>query len=200
MQVLIAEGLVESSRGVGVFVRRTGPIRRVASEPILRRYRKTGVTALAMEAEQHDRAWRRELLHLGEVPAPAPVAARLGVDEGVPVFVRQRRLWVNETPMQYADSYFLPETVAGTPINRQDCGPGGVYAALEDRGIRLTRFTEELSMRMPTPDEARDLQLRPGVPVADLIRVAYSGDQPVEVFVGLMGGDRHVFVYEFWVD
>ncbi|MGH8908795.1 MAG: UTRA domain-containing protein [Egibacteraceae bacterium] len=102
--------------------------------------------------------------------------------------------------MQYADSYFHPETVSGTSITQQDSGPGGVYAALEDHGIQLTRFTEELSMRMPTPDEARGLHINAGVPVADLIRVAYSDDQPVEVFVALMAGDRHVFIYEFPAD
>lgn len=193
---------MQPQRGVGVFVRTAGPgpVRRVASERFLRRYRKAGMAALALEAEQHNDAWRRELLHLGEAPAPAAVAARLGLDEGAPVFARRRRLWTGQTPMQYADSYYRPETVAGTPITQHDSGPDGGYATLESNGIRLTRFTEELSMRMPTPDEARDLHLSPGVPVADLVRVAYSGDQPVEVFVAVMAGDRHVFVHEFPAD
>ncbi|MGH8908796.1 MAG: GntR family transcriptional regulator [Egibacteraceae bacterium] len=85
LQVLIAEGLLEPQRGVGVFVRRAGHVHRVASQPMLRRYREAGIAALAMETEQQGNAWRRELVHLGQVPAPALVAARLGVDQGAPV-------------------------------------------------------------------------------------------------------------------
>ena len=72
-----------------------------------------------------------------------------------------------------------------------------MYARLEEAGHTLTRFTEELSFRMPTPEEARGLYLGTGVPVVDLIRVAYAGDEPVEVFLSVLAGDKHVFQYGF---
>ncbi|MGH8904106.1 MAG: GntR family transcriptional regulator [Egibacteraceae bacterium] len=90
LQVLVADGLVQPQRGVGVFVRAAGPIRRVTPERFLPRYRKAGMAALALEAEQRNDAWRRELLSLGEVPAPVVVAVRLGLDESAPVFARRR--------------------------------------------------------------------------------------------------------------
>lgn len=197
LRVLTTEGLVDAQRGVGAFVRERGPVRRVSTDRFARRHRQAGLAALQYEAESQNRTWRQDLLERGETQAPAEVAARLNIEEGDPVFVRRRLMWVDDVPMQYADSYFLPDMVRGTAITEEVTGPGGVYARLEDEGHTLTRFTEELSFRMPTPDEARGLRLNTGVPVVDLTRVAYSNDQPVEVFTAVMAGDKHTFVYEF---
>jgi GntR family transcriptional regulator len=50
---------------------------------------------------------------------------------------------------------------------------------------------------MPLPEEARALQLPPGVPVFVLVRVAYdSEDRPVEVCDTVMAADRYVLSYE----
>ncbi|MQB02354.1 MAG: UTRA domain-containing protein, partial [Actinobacteria bacterium] len=196
LRVLLAEGLVESRRGVGVFVRQRGPVRRLAADRFARRHREAGKAALTYEAESQGRTVRQELLELAEVPAPETVAVRLDIDEDKPVFVRRRRMFIDETPMQLADSYF-PLEIAQGRIREENSGPGGVYARIEDAGHTLTRFTEELSFRMPTPDEARALHLGSGVPVIDLIRIAYAGDHPVEVFTAVMAGDKHIFQYEF---
>ena len=119
------------------------------------------------------------------------------VAEGEPLFVRRRRMWIDDTPTQLADSYFPVELARGTPITQEQTGPGGVYARIEEAGHTLTRFTEELAFRMPTPEESHSLHLGAGVPVVDLVRVAYAGDTPVEVFVSVLAGDKHVFQYEF---
>ncbi|MGH8896882.1 MAG: GntR family transcriptional regulator [Egibacteraceae bacterium] len=201
LRVLASEGLTFSRRGVGVFVRGRGSLRpRMAQERFARRHRQAGMAALAWEAEQQGKAWRAEILELGEVPAPTLVAARFAIPEGEPVFVRRRRIWVDEVPMQLADSYFLRHMAAGTRITQEDTGPGGVYARLEERGHRLTRFTEDLSFRMPTPGEVRSLDLPAGVPVVDLVRVAYAAKQAVEVLVSVLAGDKHVFSYEIPAD
>lgn len=200
LRVLASEGLTEPRRGVGVFVRVRGPLRRMTYERFARRHRQAGKAALVWEAEQQGRAWRAELIELAEVPAPSLVAARFAIPEREPVFVRRRRIWIDEVPMQLADSYFLRHMAAGTRITEEDSGPGGVYARLEEQGHRLTRFTEDLSFRMPTPSEVRSLDLAGGVPVVDLVRVAYSDEQPVEVFVSVLAGDQHVFRYEIPAD
>jgi transposase len=72
---------------------------------------------------------------------------------------------------------------------------GGVYARIEEQGLQLTRYEEELKARMPTPDETRSLNLASGTPVLDLIRVAYAGDRAVEVLVSVVAADKHVFHY-----
>ena len=50
---------------------------------------------------------------------------------------------------------------------------------------------------MPTPDEAKALSLRPGVPVFRLIRTAYDMDgRAVEVCDTVMAADAYQLSYE----
>jgi GntR family transcriptional regulator len=200
VQVLKAEGLVHSEHGRGVFVRRPGPIRRMSMDRFARRHRQAGKAAFAAEAEREGRSWRAEVLYLGEVPSPPLVAAHLGIDEAQPVFVRKRRMWIEDYPMSLADSYFPLDIARGTAITQENTGPGGVYARIEEQGLQLTRYEEELKARMPTPDETRSLNLASGIPVLDLIRVAYIGDRAVEVLVSVVAADKHVFHYAFPAD
>ncbi len=191
------EGLVEGQRGRGVFVVQQPPMIRVGSDRYARHLRTAGKAPFQAEVELMGLKWRQEVIELAEVPAPVWVAEWFGIPEGTLVFVRRRRTWIEQTPTQLADSYYELETVAGTRIREEDTGPGGGYARLEERGFRLTRFREELETKMPTPTEVSALQLRAGVPVVHLHRIAFAGDRPVEVFQSIMAGDRHTFAYEF---
>ncbi|MGH8932283.1 MAG: GntR family transcriptional regulator [Egibacteraceae bacterium] len=198
IRVLMSEGRVESQRGVGVFVRQPGPpIRRMSMDRFAHRHRDTGKAAFAAEAEREGKPWRAEILELGEVEAPADIALRLQLGEDPRAFVRRRRMWIEDYPMSLADSYFPLDIAEGTAIMREDSGPGGVHSRIEEQGILLTRFEEELQARMPTPDEAHSLHLAPGVPVLDLVRTAYAGDRAVEILVSVAAGDKHVFHYAF---
>jgi GntR family transcriptional regulator len=201
LAVLSSEGLTDVQHGRGVFVRKRPPIMRLSSERFSRRLRDAGKGAFQAETEAHGFEPRQEILELGVVPAPAYVASRLGVHEGARVFVRRRRMWADDVPMQLADSYFRYGMVRGTPIVEEDAGPGGSYARLEELGYRLARFREDLVARMPSPEEARGLQLGPGVPVVSLIRTAYDAEgRPVEVFDSVVAGDKHTFSYEIPAD
>jgi hypothetical protein len=78
---------------------------------------------------------------------------------------------------------------------------GGVYALIEDPDgpIRrqVARSTDDITGRMPTPDEARELGLPPGVPVFRVLRTVYDTEgRPLEVQDSLAAADRHQFRYE----
>ncbi|MEY9933478.1 GntR family transcriptional regulator [Catenulispora sp. GP43] len=195
--LLKAEGLVEGRKGSGVFVRQAPLITRVGMDRFSRSKRAAGRAAQQAEAEAAGLSWRQEVLHLGEVPAPAWVAELYGIAEGAPVFVRSRREWVGDQPNQLADSYYRLEVVEGTAIKELKTGPGGSYARLEEAGHQIIRFREELLARMPSPEEVRNLRLPAGVPVVRLRRTALTEDGPVEVFESVMAGDRFTFTYEF---
>lgn len=195
--LLKTEGLVIGKRGSGVFVRVAPPITRHGMERFSRAGRAAGRAAQQAEAEAAGLTWRQEVLELAEVPAPAWVAEIYGIAVGDPVFVRRRREWVADEPNQLADSYYRPEVVAGTAVTELKTGPGGSYARLEEAGHTITRFREEIGVRMPTPTELRALRLGPGVPVAHVRRIAFTDDGPLEVFEGVMSGDRVSFLYEF---
>jgi len=99
--------------------------------------------------------------------------------------------------LKLAVSYLPHELVKGTRIEQPDTGPGGTYARLEEMGHRLARFEERVTARMPSPDEARSLDLRPGTPVILVARTAYAtGNRPVEICDTVMAADRYELVYD----
>src|SRR5437868_5158594 len=78
----------------------------------------------------------------------------------------------------------------GTPSPAPNPGPGAIYARLEEQRHTLARFTEDVTARMPTPEEAKVPSLRPGVPVFRLVRTAYDVDgRAVEVCDTVMAAD-----------
>ena len=171
-------------------------MRRMTSERFLRSHRDAGRGAAAAEAFLQGKAIRQEILGLGEVEAAAPVAADLGLTTGETVFVRRRRLLLDDgTPLQLADSY-LPAALATGRIRENDAGPGGTYARIEEQGHRLTGFRERFWYRAPTPVEAEQLALDGDEAVIELHRVAYTGDLAVECFVSVMAASRHMFEYD----
>lgn len=204
LDVLKNEGRVRARRGVGVFVPGgdTTPqtvryVRR--SDRFLRTHRAAGRSALQVEGEEQRLQFDQRVVALERVPARADVAQHLRLAPRTRVFARRRLLRVRPgdaveaafQPMELADSYYPLDVVDAVPVLREiDTGPGGAYARLEDHGYQLSDFHERVGFRMPTPHEVRRLRLRPGVPVIDIARVAYSGEQPVEYFVGVMAGNR----------
>jgi len=132
-----------------------------------------------------------------EATPPAEVADRLKISDDSPVVVRSRRYLLDGKPVETAVSYIPADLAEGTPITDPNPGPGGIYARLEEQGHTLDRFTEEVSARMPTPDEARRLALPPGVPVFRLVRIAYDIDgRAVEVCDTIMSAEAYVLNYE----
>ncbi|MDP8929987.1 MAG: UTRA domain-containing protein, partial [Actinomycetota bacterium] len=72
----------------------------------------------------------------------------------------------------------------------------GIYARLEEAGHKLDHFTEEVTARMPTPEETRALRLGDGVPVIALLRTAFeTSGTAVEVCDTIMAADRYVLTY-----
>jgi GntR family transcriptional regulator len=200
VSLLKGEGLVIGMPGRGVFVRERPPVLRVGSDRYARWRRIQGKAPLQAEVEELGLKWRQEVLELAEVPAPDWIATWYEVDPGAPLFVRRRRFWIDDNPSQLADSYYLLDLVKGTRITEENTGPGGGYRVLEELGYPLTRVREEVAIRMPTPDEVRALRLEPGTPVAELHRVSFSGDKPIEVLQGILAGDRYVFCYDMPVN
>jgi UTRA domain len=55
---------------------------------------------------------------------------------------------------------------------------------------------DEITTRMPTPDEDRTLDLGAGVPVLIYMRTAHTKDRPVRLTKTIFAGDRNRLVYE----
>ena len=197
LRILQAEGLITAEHGRGVYVRARPPVRRLASDRFAQRHRKEGKAAFIAESEQVSATPAVDMIKVSEAVPPTDVADRLRVSDAERVVVRSRRYLLDGRPVETAVSYIPVDLASGTPITDPNPGPGGIYARLEEQGHTLDRFTEEVSARMPTPDEVRLLVLPPGVPVFRLVRTAYAIDgRAVEVCDTIMAADAYLLAYE----
>ena len=192
---LRAEGLVVPEHGRGVFVRSRPPVRRLAGDRFARRHRGAGKAAFLAETEGLGQAGVDQI-EVGETLPPTRVQELLKLTGRARVVTRSRRYLLDGEPVEMAISY-LPASIArGTKIMDVETGPGGIYARLEELGHTLAEFVEEVSVRMPTPEERKRLQLGPGVPVMIVLRTAYDVEgRPVEVCDTVKAGPSYVLEY-----
>jgi GntR family transcriptional regulator len=197
LRILQDEGLITAEHGRGVYVRAWPPVRRLASDRFAQRHRKEGKAAFVIESEQTGAAGSVDMIRVSQSRPPAEVADRLRLADTDETVIRSRRYLMDGRPVETAVSYIPADLAAGTPIADPNPGPGGIYARLEEGGHVLDRFTEDVSARMPTPEEVRLLNLGPGVPVFRLVRTAYDIDgRAVEVCDTIMAADAYLLAYD----
>ena len=193
--VLRSEGLVVAQHGRGLFVRSTPPVQRLGRNRLSRRER--GESRGTFLTDAHVNRFVPDVeVTVGIENADARVAELLGVELGTPVAVRERRMLADGQPVQLAVSRLPRDVTEGTAIEEQDTGPGGIYARLEENGHVLDRYTEYVTARLPTGDEATALHLHPAAPVLAVTRVAITtADRRVEVNDMVLPGDRYELMY-----
>ena len=95
-------------------------------------------------------------------------------------------------------SYYPLWVADGTALESPETIPDGPDNLIEELGHRFARAVELLRARMPTPDEARLLELEPGVPVVRMLHIDYDPDgRTLQVADDLYAGDRHEFAVEW---
>lgn len=137
-------------------------------------------------------------------PASEAVATALRLDPGEQVCVRDRvmRARRHDAPagsgevLQLATSHLPRRLTAGTPMESDNSGPGGIYTRLEESGHPLDHFTERVAIGRADEYEAREMNLSVGEPVFRIWRTAWSADQPVEVNAITVTGNRYELLYE----
>ncbi|MEV6985681.1 GntR family transcriptional regulator [Sphaerisporangium sp. NPDC051017] len=198
LSALKSQGLIGSGHGQGTYVRRPRPIRVMAMDQD-RRDRRAENDAATFNAEiaRQGGIGRQQIVSVSPVPATGETAKWLAVPEGTMLLARRRVMLVDEEPYQLGDSYYVYELVRDTAIAEMAPVEEGVLSVLEQaHGSPIDHFVDELSFRMPTPEETTALRLAPGVCVVRVIRVAFDAyDRPIEAFDQLMAGDKHVLVY-----
>jgi GntR family transcriptional regulator len=189
IRMLQSEGLLDAEVGRGVFVRRRRSLIHVSSAYL------TEGRSWRAELARQGQDGRQELLQVDVVTPEPEIVERLGLAEDDPVVVRRRLMYVDDEPVQIADSYYPQRLAQGTPVEKRTPIPGGSLQALNAQPHRVT---EHITVRMPRPEESRMLQLAPGVPVIRMLRTVYdTTDIPVEVSETIFAGDRHELIYEF---
>ncbi|MEU6285045.1 GntR family transcriptional regulator [Streptomyces sp. NPDC047028] len=109
---------------------------------------------------------------------PVDLAALMGLSTGAEVLVRDRIMGDPETrkAKQLATSYLPADLARGTQLAEADTGSGGIYDRLEEMGHRPLRWSEGVSARMPSPEEAEALNLPAdvGVPLLRVVRLTMA--------------------------
>ncbi len=193
---LRAEGLVVTERGKGTYVRKSPTMYRIGG-PWRRTGEYPGKTATFEEMERAGHKPGVRYLSVGREKADDAVAGRLNIPVGSWVAARRRVLLMDDQPVQIAASWVPWDIAKGTPLEGE-CEPEGTYPHLEAAGHQIVMLEEELSARMPTPDERSLLLLPPGTPVLRMVRTALDADgRVVEVADTVNAGDRYRMVYPF---
>src|SRR5262249_23025481 len=87
---------------------------------------------------------------------------------------------------------------AGPRLESAEALPEGLDNLIERLGHRFARGMELLRTRMPTPEEARLLELDPGVPVARMLHIDWDPQgRALQVADDLYAGDRHEVAFEW---
>ncbi|MFJ2443477.1 MULTISPECIES: GntR family transcriptional regulator [unclassified Streptomyces] len=194
--VLQAEGIAESRKGAGVFVRSFRPLRRRGVERLSREVWGAGQSVWS--ADIGDRTLVVDQVAVGEEPAPERIARVLGIAPGDAVCVRKRRFVLDGKPVLLATSSLPADLVRGTAVTEKDTGPGGIYARLAEIGYGPVHFREEIRSRMPSQDEASRLGLATGTPVMLVCRTAFVADgRAVEVNEMTLDSASYVLEYDF---
>jgi|SRR5690606_1116340 len=196
LSALVNEGLVVSARPRGYFVRDRRPIHYRPQEEFRRKPRSPEMDAFLTEHSATGRV-PRQTIEVAIVDPPNDVRKRLQLAKGEPAVVRRRVRYLDGEPFNTNDSYYPLRLVQETEIMRPDDIARGANQVLSEAGYPQVRALDEFYIRMPTPDEARRLDVGPGTPVAYHVCTGYVEDgTPVRVVLNVLPGDRHVITYE----
>lgn len=193
---LVAWGLAEARKGSGIYVRAFRPIIR---DGIRRLGQSTWPSGQSIwSADSEGRYLAVDQVEVIETASAAHIRDLLGLGEGDTAVLRSRRFVLDGKPILLSRSWLPASIAAGTPIAQPDTGPGGIYARLGDLGHTPTRFREDLRSRMPRPEESERLEIAPGTPVIDIIRIAVDAEgTTVEVNEMTADASAYVFRYDF---
>lgn len=189
LAVLRVEGLVTPHQGKGVFVRRL-PDRvelDATSEIIGASGERGGMTFLLEASYTIPSEQVATLLQLADAAEEAWTRRFLIVST------------VTDQPLHLVTSYFAASLAKGTPIGEHlELGWEPIEPYLRDTcGLVQGRVRDDITVRMPVPDEVRALLLLPGTPVLDMLRTYISTTRrTIEVLHIVLAGDKHTLVYE----
>jgi GntR family transcriptional regulator len=186
------DGVIETRRGLGSFVRQTPELTRQGHN----RYQRSSEGLAPNRAEAaaggwldhvDSESWREE--------ASEDIAERLGISTGEPVSA-VRYIWsVDGQPVQVSTQWEPLSLTSGTSIEEPASGTRGnpgVIARFDSIGLHIDHVIEDLRVRMPSGGESATLRIGSGVPVFMIERTHWAGDTAVETADIVIRGDRMV--------
>lgn len=201
IRILSEDGLVVVEHGRGAFVRSSRPLIRLGSDRYSHKYR--GQSPFLLECAKQGKAGRFQVLSIDRVEASPDVASRLDLKTPNSNVVRRENVfWADDDPV-YRVTTWVPWNIAeGSGLLDEEVGhPYGIHGIFEDRGHVMTRIKEEVSARMPSPEEREYLRLKSGVPVINALHLSIDQNRlPYELTRFIMRADLTGLVYDIPVE
>lgn len=195
LALLVSEGLISSSQGLGYEVRKHEVFRLNASRFENLTFPQNGdaySTDVTNAGRQPSQTFRVEV-----TPADEYIAERLKVDRQSTTVLRFCHRFVDDVPWSTQATYYPDWLVRQSPRLAE---PGdiaeGTTRYLTGVGVEQVGYFDEISARMPTPEEARLLDVSAGVPVMLWTRTGYSESKPIRCTVTTFRGDLNLMNYE----
>lgn len=192
---LVTQGLVASSQGLGYEVIKHEVFQLNASRFENLSFPQTGdaySTDVTNAGRQPSQTFRVEMQ-----PAPEYVAERLKVLAGATTVLRFCHRFVDDVPWSTQATHY-PEWLLekGPRLTEPGDIAEGTTRYLAGLGVEQVGYFDEIATRMPTPDEARLLEMGAGVPVMLWTRTGYSATAPIRCTVTTFRGDLNRMNYE----
>ncbi|BAU84730.1 gntR family transcriptional regulator [Streptomyces laurentii] len=194
LALLVSEGLISSSQGLGYEVRKHEVFELNASRfenltfPQNGDAYNTDVTAAGRRPSQ---TFRVEV-----APATEYVAERIRVARESTTVLRFCHRFVDDVPWSTQATYYPDWLVKEAPRLAE---PGdieeGTTRYLAGIGVEQVGYRDEIETRMPTPEEARLLDISAG-PVLLWTRTGYSDTKPIRCTITTLRGDLNRLAYE----
>lgn len=194
--ILKEEGFLKGDKGQGVFVTDHQPVVIRAAH-----YPKPAGTGQPYpwisDHTARGRNARVEILSVGEVPAPAQVAAAFGIEPGSPAVCRHLLLFFGDEPAELLWSYYPVDIARSTEITDNRKIKGGTPRVLAELGYPLRNAVDQIGARLATVEEFTALRLPRDMPVIRQLRVLYTdGHRPVQVDVMVKSAHQYEVQYE----
>ncbi|MER7015296.1 GntR family transcriptional regulator [Saccharopolyspora sp. NPDC000359] len=195
LRTLEQEGLIVAKSGVGRIVKVTEPM--VYRPQAERDPRISSTLDRYMSYLINQGRTPSQTIEIAIEPAPEPVARRFRIEPGTSVVVRKRIRWLDGEPFNINDTYYLRELAEGTEVADPADIPRGSNTVIEEIIGSEVLAIDDFYVRMPTPDEARRLEIGAGTPVAvHYVTGLTADDKIVRVEYFVLPGDRHIIQFE----
>ncbi|UGY91749.1 GntR family transcriptional regulator [Streptomyces gobiensis] len=200
-ELLISQGLLEGRAGSGTYAAR--PRERLRMVRSWCREQRAG-SPFRADMASLGRVGTWEHRTEAKVPAPAEVAARLGIAEGELTVRTSYEFLADGKPVQLSTSWEPYSLTGGTIVVLPEGGPyagQGVVERMAAIGVTIGHATEQPEPRHAAPGEAHLLGIQAGALVTHIQRTYYCEDgRPVETADIIVPAARCEVVYEIPVN
>ncbi|MFD7164903.1 GntR family transcriptional regulator [Streptomyces violascens] len=203
LNILSREGLVTSQQGRGVFVREKQTLIRLGNDRYSPKYREMGLSPFLLECARQGKRGRFEVLGIEKIKPTQELAKRLKVSPSTKSVLRRENVFYADDDPVYRVTTWIPLAIArGSGLEQAEVPHQyGIHGVFEEKGHVMTRIDDEISARMPTPEELSYLELPEGVPVIEVLHTSLDQDgDPYEVTLFVMRADMNGLRYNVPVE